>query len=96
MTDSEPTQDTGAREAREAGMGRVVYDDRPARDTADDAVEEGSEESFPASDPPAFTGDGPAATLQGSDGASPNVADDAADPDAVRREAGSLSVRPSA
>ena len=39
------------------GLGRVVRTDRPGPDrAATDEVEEGSEESFPASDPPAFAG----------------------------------------
>ena len=43
------------------GLGRVVSTDMPAREpTATDEVDEGSEESFPASDPTAFTATRPA------------------------------------
>ena len=63
MTDPDPTAGRGAPPDREVGMGHVVYDDRPpdaapagdpATAAGDVAVEEGSEESFPASDPSAF------------------------------------------
>lgn len=54
-------------ENRKAGLGKVVYsvadeepktqkDDATAPKATDQEVEEADEESFPASDPPAFSG----------------------------------------
>jgi hypothetical protein len=75
--EEEPVMDRNDDERREpgpgdrVGLGRVVRTDTGARgQPASGAVEESSEESFPASDPPGF-GSGPATPVDRGGGTGP-------------------------